>query len=303
VIVRPPRVPSPYRALLDAVPVTEGVVRVAGSDTHHWTYGRPEAPVTVLAVHGFRGDHHGLEPVVANLHGLRIIAPDLPGFGDSTPFTDGRGHDVDGYGAWLGELLDALGLRGEAVLLGHSFGSIVVAHALANGLAAPRAVLVNPIGAPALSGPRGVLTQLAVLYYRVGALLPERPGFALLRARFVTRIMSVTMSKTREPRLRRWIHEEHDRYFGAFADRRVVLEAFRASVSKDVGGVADRIPVPTLLVAAQQDDITPIDAQRRLAGRIPSAELVEIPDVGHLIHYETPGIAAAAIERFLGETP
>lgn len=296
-------VPSPYAARLAAVPQRRAELEIGGSRTAYWEYGDPAAARSIVLVHGFRGDHHGLEPVVANLHGLRIIAPDLPGFGDSTPFTDGRGHDVDGYGAWLGELLDALDLRGEAVLLGHSFGSIVVAHALANGLATPRAVLVNPIGAPALSGPRGVLTQLAVLYYRVGALLPERPGFAVLRARFVTRIMSVTMSKTREPRLRRWIHEEHDRYFGAFADRRVVLEAFRASVSKDVSGVAERIPVPTLLVAAQQDDITPIEAQRRLVGRIPRAELVEIPDVGHLIHYETPGVAAAAIERFLGEAP
>lgn len=294
-------VPSPYAARLDAVPQRRGDVEIGGSRTAYWEYGDPAAPRTIVLVHGFRGDHHGLEPVVANLHGLRIIAPDLPGFGDSTPFSDGRGHDVAGYGTWLGELLDALELRGHAFLLGHSFGSIVVAHALANGLATPRAVLVNPIGAPALSGPRGVLTQLAVLYYRVGALLPERPGFAVLRARFVTRIMSVTMAKTREPRLRRWIHEEHDRYFGAFADRRVVLEAFRASVSKDVSGVAERIPVPTLLIAAQQDDITPIEAQRRLVGRIPRAQLVEIPDVGHLIHYETPGVAAAAIERFLDE--
>jgi pimeloyl-ACP methyl ester carboxylesterase len=295
--------PSPYADRLADVPQRRAELEIGGSRTAYWEYGDPAATRSIVLVHGFRGDHHGLEPVVANLHGLRIISPDLPGFGDSTPFTDGRGHDIDGYGRWLGELLDALGLRGEAVLLGHSFGSIVVAHALANGLPAPRAVLVNPIGAPALSGPRGVLTQLAVLFYRVGALLPERPGFALLRARLVTRIMSLTMSKTREPRLRRWIHEEHDRYFGAFADRRVVLEAFRASVSKDVSGVAERIPVPTLLVAAQQDDITPIEAQRRLAGRIPTAELVEIPDVGHLIHYETPGVAAAAIERFLGEAP
>ncbi len=293
--------PSPYAAQLDAVPQRRGELVIGGSRTAYWEYGDAAATRTIVLVHGFRGDHHGLEPVVANLRGLRILSPDLPGFGESTPFTDGRGHDVAGYGAWLGELLDALGLRGSALLLGHSFGSIVVAHALAAGLETPRAVLVNPIGAPALSGPRGILTRLAVLFYRVGAALPERAGFAVLRARFVTRIMSVTMAKTREPRLRRWIHEEHDRYFGAFADRRVVLEAFRASVSHDVSAVAERIPMPTLLIAAQQDDITPIEAQRRLVARIPQGELVEIPAVGHLIHYETPAVAASAIEGFLRE--
>jgi hypothetical protein len=34
-------------------------------------------------------------------------------------------------------------------------------------------ILVNPIGAPALEGPRGVLTRLAVLYYCLGARLPR----------------------------------------------------------------------------------------------------------------------------------
>lgn len=56
---------------------------------------------------------------------------------------------------------------------------------------------------------------------------------------------------------------------------------------------------PTLLVAAQKDDITPIEAERHLATLFPDAELVEIADVGHLIHYETPADAAGAIRRFL----
>ena len=43
-------------------------------------------------VHGYRGDHHGLEPVIAAAaDGVRIISPDLPGFGESTPL-DGTGH-------------------------------------------------------------------------------------------------------------------------------------------------------------------------------------------------------------------
>ena len=56
---------------------------------------------------------------------------------------------------------------------------------------------------------------------------------------------------------------------------------------------------PTLLIAAEKDDITPIEAERRLRGMFPDAELVEIPSVGHLIHYETPQVAADAIRRFL----
>ena len=162
-------------------------------------------------------------------------------------------------------------------------------------------MLVNPIGAPALEGPRGVMTRLAVLYYRTAAALPERAGYALLANGAIVRVMSVTMAKTRQKPLRRWIHDQHDRYFSAFGDRDAVLEAFRASVSHVVSEYAADIQAPTLLVAAERDDVTPLDAQHRLVTRFPDAKLEVIPEVGHLIHYETPGDAAARILRFLRE--
>jgi pimeloyl-ACP methyl ester carboxylesterase len=307
-------VTSPYAAALERVPVREGEVRILGSATRYWDYGDPAATTTLVLVHGFRGDHHGLEPVVAQLDGVRLISPDLPGFGASTPMTDAA-HDIEGYGRWLRKFTAAIrdgaaairdgAAGGRLVLLGHSFGSIVVAGSLATGAAGaarPDAVvLVNPIGQPALEGPRGILTRLAILYYRLAAVLPERLGFGLLRNRAIVRVMSIAMAKTRDASLRRWIHDQHDRYFSAFSDRRVVLEAFRASVSHDVSEYAARIPERTLLVAAEKDDITPIAAEYRLQTLFPRAELVVIPEVGHLIHYETPAAAARAIRRFLAE--
>jgi pimeloyl-ACP methyl ester carboxylesterase len=160
---------------------------------------------------------------------------------------------------------------------------------------------VNPIAAPALEGPRGILTRLAVLYYRAAAVLPERAGFGLLRNRAIVRVMSEAMAKTRDRGLRRWINDQHDRFFSAFSDRRVVLEAFRASVSSDASTYASRVRVPVLLVAAERDDITPVAAQHRLRALFADARLEVIPRVGHLIHYETPGEAAGFVRRFLDE--
>lgn len=288
---------SPYAAQLERIPVREHRTTVLGSTTAWWEYGEPGAPVIVL-VHGFRGDHHGLEPIVANLPGFRIVSPDLPGFGESAPL-DGP-HDVAGYAAWLDAFVASLELGGAYTLLGHSFGSIVASAAVAGGLRPERLVLVNPIGAPALEGPRGIMTRLAVAYYRAAAALPERAGFAVLKSRAIVRVMSVTMAKTRSRELRRFIHDQHDRYFSAFSDRDSLLEAFRASVSHDVREFAPRIDVPVLLVAAERDDITPLSAQHVLVGRFPDARLEVIPEVGHLIHYEAPGDAA---RRILGFVP
>ncbi|MDY7527810.1 MULTISPECIES: alpha/beta fold hydrolase [unclassified Cryobacterium] len=293
-------VPSPYDAQLARIPVSVHTVPVLGTDTRYWEYGDPAATTTIVMVHGFRGDHHGLEPVVAQLAGYRILSPDLPGFGESAALTT-LGHDVPGYSEWLRGFVSAVAPTGRTVILGHSFGSIIVASAVAGGLPADVVVLVNPIAAPALSGPRGILTRLAVFYYWSAAALPERLGFALLRNRVIVRVMSIAMAKTRDPALRRWIHNQHDRYFSAFSDRRVVLEAFRASVGSDVSEFAARIPQRTLLIAADKDDITPVEAQYRLRALFPDARLYVIPNVGHLIHYEVPAEAAEQLRRFLDE--
>lgn len=292
---------SPYAARLSAIPIERREVQVAGGTTAYWVYGAqadgdtPDIP-TVIAVHGFRGEHHGLEPVIAYLPGVRIISPDLPGFGE-TPAIPGRAHDLSLYTDWLREFAETV--APGAIILGHSFGSIVTSAAVAAGLQTPRLILINPIGAPALEGPKGVLTRLAVLYYALGARLPEKAGTTLLRHPLIVRVMSVAMAKTSDAELRRFIHDQHDTYFSRFADRDMLHDAFVTSVSHDVRAFAPAIEVPTLLIAAQRDDITPIEAERRLATMFSDAQLVEIAEVGHLIHYEAPAEAAGAIRRFL----
>ncbi len=267
-----------------------------GGVTVYWEYGPEDAETTIIAVHGFRGEHHGLEPVLAFLPEVRVIAPDLPGFGETAPLPQ-RTHDLDEYAAWLTDF--AAAVAPGAVILGHSFGSIVTAAAVARGLETPKLILLNPIGAPALEGPKGVMTRLAVFYYTLGARLPERLGTPWLRSRLIVRVMTVTMAKTKDPVLRRFIHDQHDTYFSRFSDRDVLHDAFVASVSHDVREFAADIDVPTLLVAAERDDITPIEAERKLATMFDDATLVEIAHVGHLIHYETPAEAAGAVRRFL----
>lgn len=145
-------VPSPYAKLLSHVPVLENTLEVLGTRAHYWEYGDSDAATTLVLVHGFRGDHHGLEPVIAHLRGVRVIAPDLPGFGASERFPD-REHSIASYAQWLSAFVGAIAPDGDAVIVGHSFGSIVVSAAVAGGLPCARVVLINPIAAPALRAP------------------------------------------------------------------------------------------------------------------------------------------------------
>lgn len=295
-------VDSPHSLALSKISVEQKEVSVLGSSTRYWVYGEADAARTIVVVHGYRGDHHGLEPVIAQLPGYRFVSPDLPGFGASTPLT-GAAHSIDGYAAWLDAFVTELGLRGTAFILGHSFGSIVSAAAVAGGLPTPGLILVNPIAISGLHGPRPFATRLTVLFYRTAAKLPERMGRALLSNWLVVQFMSVSLAKTKEKTLRRWIHKEHHTFFNGFHDRDTAVEAFEASISADVSEFAGKISAPTLLVAAERDDITPVSAQYELQRALPDGRLRVLGDVGHLIHYEAPAGAANAILDFIDALP
>lgn len=274
--------------------------------THFWEYGDPAGSPLVL-VHGYRGDHHGLEGIaeriasLAELHGraVRVIVPDLPGFGSSAAIPD-REHNLDTYGEWLREFSTAVAPAGFSVL-GHSFGSLVVSAAIAGGLTPRALILINPISTPALEGPRRIMTQGAIGYYRLADALPERAGHALLASPLIVRLMSETMAKTRDPKLRRWIHAQHDQYFSIFSDKHTLLESFRASVGHTVGEFAHAFTMPTLLVVGDRDDLTPLSAQLELRYRVAGAQLKITPGVGHLVHYEAVNDAAEWVLEFLAQ--
>ncbi|PUB22915.1 pimeloyl-ACP methyl ester carboxylesterase [Promicromonospora sp. AC04] len=298
---------APYAGLVAGTSVRSLDLEIRGVHVHLRVYGDAAAPRPLVFLHGLRGDHHGLEPIVAHLvqrrPDLQVYVPDLPGFGASAPLPDGL-HDVAGYAAWTAELLAAVVPEGDAVLAGHSFGSIVAAAtvAAAEPHDAPPVrglVLVNPIATAALAGPRRVLSAVTVGVHRLAAALPERVGTGLLRHPLFTRVASVAMVTTRDRHLRRWIHAEHDRYFSGFADRRTLLEAFHASVGTDVAAYAGRISAPTLLIASENDDVAPLPSQRELEAMFASARLVVVPQVGHLAHYEAPDAVARETAEFL----
>lgn len=268
------------------------------SNVRYWEYG-PKKATTVVAIHGFRGTHHGLEKVAGELADFHLIIPDLPGFGESDPFL-GKKHDLNQYVAFVKEFIDSLKLDEPSVLLGHSFGSIVCAHFAAKyPKAINKLVLINPISAPALEGPRGIMTRLAIAYYWLGRKLPKSMSAKWLSAKPIVKIMSVTMAKSKDKDMLAFIHNQHLQHFSTFANSDVVAEAFHTSVSNDVSSVASELNVPTLLIAGELDDITTVDKQRKLQEKTTSAHLEVIDGVGHLIHYEKPWEAATLIRAFL----
>ena len=334
---------SPNTSVLEGVPgpLIPGTGHEAriGADaqavtTRYWQYGEgmgsgsfPEGCYPVLLIHGFRGDHHGLE-IIANyllklIPNVSIISPDLPGFGRSADLPENtrdegaQGEDnINAYVAWLNNFVKHTNPAREDAqplplhLVGHSFGSILTsAFAAAHPASLARLSLINPISEPALEGSQRVASRLASLYYRAGAALPEKIGYPLLRSQLITRASSEVMMRTKDRAMRRFINGQHAAYFGSFGSRRGVLSAYEASIAHTAAEYAAAIRVPVQMLVAEDDDLGTPETARAMYATLTSRDLPAsstgarerldmIPEVGHLIHYETPHLAAELIADF-----
>jgi pimeloyl-ACP methyl ester carboxylesterase len=276
---------------------------VADTATRYWFYpATKDDAQTLIFIHGYRGNHHGLEAIAGALPDFNILIPDLPGFGRSAPFPGA--HTVDAYVSWLNELVkhvvEEQRLKAKPVLVGHSFGSIIASAFAAQFSSISHLVLINPVSAPALQGPKAILTQLVRMMFWLSGTLPLRQGLWLLKSWPMVRGMSILMTKSWNRNLRLWVHAQHDSNFNDFANRRVAIEGYSASISHNVGEYAPRFQVPTTLIIGAKDDITSVKQQESMAETIPANwTLTNLRGVGHLTHYELPFEVASAIRTDL----
>jgi len=63
----------------------------------------------------------------------------------------------------------------------------------------------------------------------------------------------------------------------------------------------DQIQMPTLVITGDDDRIVPTEQSVRLAGELPNAELVVIPNCGHVPHEECPQEFLQAVRRFVSK--
>ena len=132
-------------------------VLVGGSPA---VYGEVGDGPPVVFLHGWGLDPRVYKPGLARLASARarVVAPALPGFGGTAALT-GHPWSISGFGAWVAEFLDALGISERALVMGHSFGggvSIALCHDHPDRVRS--LVLINSIGASAWSR-RGVMPR------------------------------------------------------------------------------------------------------------------------------------------------
>ena len=120
------------------------------------------------------------------------------------------------------------------------------------------------------------------------------PGFDALTSEEVIRFVDERRNRTPESvrrllgsRARAGAHEALLASFHALRNDSY-LKTLEASVAQDRAAPLERIAVPTLVITGDEDRVYPLELTRRMARRIPGAELVVLEQCGHLSNLEQP---------------
>lgn len=268
-------------------------VTVAGRHVNVVELG--SGPVVVF-VHGLAGSwQNWLENLPEVARDRRVIALDLPGFGESA--MPEQRISMAGYAAIVAELLDELGVS-TATVVGNSMGGLV---SLELALAAPelveRLVLVSPAGISA----EGLLGDRAmVALRRAERVITGYNGFWASRADRVSRRAGLRRqllraSAAHPDRLPPPLVSEQLKVSG----RPGFLDAVEAIIRTSIRERLPQIACPTLIVWGTEDRLVPVKDAERFARGIPDARVLRYPDTGHVAMLERPARFNADLRAFL----
>lgn len=259
------------------------LVEVGGRKVHLLEEGEG-TPVVLL--HGWGSLAQEILCGFSGVDGLRLLAPDRPGYGFSDPL-DGERKGPDAQAAWLAELLDALDLD-RPVVVGHSFGASVAASLattcpdrvgklmllapFCRPTQYPSTVIVHIAAAPILGAPirSSILPRLLPLVgpSRMAAVLAPNPVPAYL---------------------------EHFPYAHLVQERSVLamaaeIGAFNGCMAR-WPSEAGRYDGPTAIVAGARDTVACPDRHVAwLQEHLPQAEVTLVDEAGHAPHHMAGGV-------------
>lgn len=258
------------------VPATSRWVRSGDLRLHVLDYGGDGVPLVMVP--GITSSAITMDFVARQLTDLvRPIVLDVRGRGlsDSAPT-----YTLDDY---ANDVLTVIADLDRPMLLGHSMGARIAA------LASTKTVLRKTILVdPPMSGPGRGPYPTPVAAFRK----------QLDQAKQGTDADEVAASWPRWPRREQ---ELRARWLASCGTDAVIAshESFEAD---DFFDVWPSVPAPAVLLYGADSPVVTADGAREAAGANPDAELVEIPDAGHMVFWDNPSGALALLRGLLRNT-
>lgn len=258
-------------------------------DDHRWVYLEAGKGPLVVMLHGFTGAKENWLPVMRELAKThRVVAPDLPGWGESQRLADadyGPGAQVERIAAFL----RALGEK-PALVVGHSMGG-----QFTGLLAARRPELVGPI---TLMSSAGVKFEENSFGRDVMA---GRNPFEVRSREELHRYLAIVFE---DPPFVPWPADE------ALVQRRRLDAPFEQKVLDGIGRGPEAfsleaelgdIKSPTLLVWCRDDRVIDVSAAVIFERGLPNSETVLLDDCGHMPMMAQPRRVAGILGKFIDQ--
>ncbi|WP_202843721.1 alpha/beta fold hydrolase [Luteimonas saliphila] len=272
---------------------------------HGLRQGDPGQP-RVLALHGWLDNAASFVPLAAHLHGIELVAIDLPGHGRSAHLPPGADYS---FAAAVHSVLDAADALGweRFALLGHSMGAgIASLVAAACPQRVERLVAIEALGAlPDI--PENTVRRLRDAVAAGRALAGKRLRvFTDLETPVRARTLALTGAMDEaaarllvERGVREVLVDDARRGWEWSSDPRLTLPTMLRMTEAQVRALIAGIECPTRVIHADPPQpYLPEPRRSEHAALLPRGELVVLPG-GHHLHMEQPQAVAAAIGDFL----
>jgi pimeloyl-ACP methyl ester carboxylesterase len=256
----------------------------------------------VLALHGWLDNAASFVPLAPLLHGIDLVAPDLPGHGRSTHLPAGTDYSFGGAVHAVLDIADALGWERFA-LLGHSMGAGIgslVAAACPDRI--EKFVAIEALGALA-EIPERTVARLREAVTATRALRGKRlrlfPDITTaVRARMQANALSEPVARLLVERGLSAVKTDASEGFAWSSDPRLTLPTMLRPTEAQVRKLVEGIECPTRVIHADPAQSYLPDALRReRAALLAHGDLQVLPG-GHHLHMEEPAAVADAIGDF-----
>jgi len=235
---------------------------------HH----RAGAGEPLVLIHGLGANWRSWAPVIMIAAAERdVLAMDLPGFGASPAPADGVRPDVAMLTDAVERELDVAGIERPAVV-GNSLGGWIALELARRGRARS-VVAISPAGMWT-ARERAYADRFLRTQFALGRILDRRAE--LLRNTAIRTVFLAGISS------RPWRADPDDIVYGLRALARSNFLATHEAMIADQCRGLEEIECPVLIMWGTRDLLFPVRMGRRFAGRIPDAELVELPGLGHV---------------------
>ena len=251
----------------------------------------------LLLVHGYLWSGAVWEDVFPLLsRDLRVIVPDLPGFGESEKPSPARyAYGLEAFAESLADLVAALGV-GRISVCGHSMGGAVALMLAAHHPdLVEKLIVVDPI---VYGSRRGAAASIATLPILGPILFKQMYGRAMFRRFFRENVYAKEESLPVD-RIERMFEA-----FNAPAAREAAYATMLATLdTRALVASIPRVNAPTLVAWGRSDRSVPVEHGRRLARELRRARF-EVFDCGHSPAEETPEAFAEVASAFIrGKVP